>query len=421
MRRSIACLIALAISFSAAGNEGAEPEPETVIIPLDQIWGYNLPGTRDIAGVPLPEPKGIGQTEASFRVQREGYIEQMRQALASKAPTETALAGFVLPGHVDFYTLRRASSELRGDTRLGPPNRAPTKKTHKIDGEMTLVFFSYPASYYVRLKEVELSGGDIKVSYQFEPHSSIETTVHFTLIPLGKLPAGDYRVDFEQIPMDQKYLDAGFAPASPEGLYLVSRPFSFEMWEPTDPEPLPDGATLIPLDQIWAWKMPGTKNVGKLDADKTETGAIYQILASLSKRPKEGEKAGPAFVVEGTGEEALKKAADVLTKREEATPRVAADTDLSLVFYSYSCGQFVHIVSVEKAEKQIRVKYQFVGHPTTNMTSHFTLIPLGELPEGEVEVIIEQTPSIDERGEEQPPFRDLERLVSDSFTFEVHK
>ena len=417
MRRSIAYGIGLA--FVLVGVSSAKAEPDAVTIPLDQIWGYNLPGTRDIAGIPLPEPKGVHETDALFRVQRERNIERMRKSLASKPPTEGAVPAFVLPWQVDFYTLQRVASELSGTTRLGPPNRAPAIKTYAVDDELTLVFFTYSASYYVRLKEVQRSGSEIKVRYQFEPHASVETTVHFALIPLGKLPAGDYRVDFEQIPMDQKYSDAGFALVPHSAVDLVSRPFSFEVWEPTEPEPLAEGATLIPLDAIWAWRTPGTKNVGELDADNTKTGSIYKILSALSKRPKEGEKAGPAFVVEGTGQDALKTAATVLIKTAEAPHRVAADTDLALVFYSYSCGQFVHIVSVEQSDKQIRILYQFVGHATTNMTRHFALIPIGRLPPGEVEVIIEQTASINERGDERPPLRGLERLVCDSFSFEV--
>ncbi|MEX2170300.1 MAG: hypothetical protein WD851_13385 [Pirellulales bacterium] len=417
MRHAIAYGIGL--TFLLAGISSAKAEPEAVTIPLDQIWGYNFPGTRDIAGIPLPEPKGVWETDARFREQREGVIERMRQALVSKPPTQKALPGFVLPRHADFYTLQRASAHLSEDSKLGPPNRAPAKKTYSVDDELTLVFFSYPASYYVRLKEVKRSGREIKVLYQFEPHASVETTVHFALIPLGKLPAGDYRVDFEQIPMDQKYSDAGFALVPHSAVDLVSRPFSFEVWEPAEPEPLSDGATRIPLDQIWAFRMPGTKDVGKLDANKTETGTIYKILMSLGKRPEEGEKAAPAFVVEGTGQDALKTAATVLIKTAEAPHRVAADTDLALVFYSYSCGQFVHIVSVEQSDKQIRILYQFVGHATTNMTRHFALIPIGRLSPGEVEVIIEQTASINERGDERPPLRGLERLVCDSFSFEV--
>ena len=123
---------------------------------------------------------------------------------------------------------------------------------------------------------------------------------------------------------------------------------------------------IIPLDQIWAWKMPGTKNLGTLDAVKTggttEHPIINNIGSVLVRRPIKGEKARPAFVVEGIGKEALQNAQAVFKKGNTAADDMPGDTELSLVFYSYSSGQWVHLVSIEKFERVVTVKYRFVCH-----------------------------------------------------------
>src|SRR5690349_13158600 len=123
------------------------PETESKTIPLDQVWGYNLPGTRDVAGIPFPDhPKGIGQTVAFLAKERAYNIEQIRQALAIKPPEEQAAPGFVLQTELNSRALLAALQPLRGK---------PGFKQDFFEGEFTLVFFSHPLSYFARLRKVE--------------------------------------------------------------------------------------------------------------------------------------------------------------------------------------------------------------------------------------------------------------------------
>jgi hypothetical protein len=94
-----------------------------------------------------------------------------------------------------------------------------------------LVFFSHPSSYYARLRTVERDGNQFTVSYQFEPHLTPESTVHFALIPLGKLPAGEYRVVYRQLPIDEKFAAQGFQPVEPRAAELVAHNFKFTIGE----------------------------------------------------------------------------------------------------------------------------------------------------------------------------------------------
>lgn len=186
----------------------------------------------------------------------------------------------------------------------------------------------------------------------------------------------------------------------------------------------------IPLDQIWGYNLPGTRDIRQLEPARATANLpareairrspVLQIYRALGQRPKRGETAGPAFVVEGRGHEALKNAHAVFTDKEQPRRIFPPSTDLSLVFYAYIGGRYVRIESIEKSANQITVNYQFVSHSTADSTVHFALIPLGDLPEGVIRVKIKQLPSTDERGQ-IVPMRDGRHIVCDSFSFAIQK
>ena len=422
----------LTVSLSVIGY--AE---ESKQIPLDQIWGYNLPGTRDIAGIPLPQtdpnPGVTGRTEAMFRREREQNIEQLRRALASKPPTDRAQPSFVIPRAPDFYALNNASNRIANMMRPRFEGLEIKNGMFRAGETMTLVF-SHPASYYLRLRKVERDANEITVHYEFVPHGSPEVTIHFALIPLGRLPAGEYQVRFKQIPLSQTYREAGFEPIASEAFEIVCRPFSFSMWEPTavEDDPPAKDAKLIPLDQIWAYEMPGTRDIRELEPkldvhDPSSKELFYRsrvpkIARLLTSVPPKGAKAPPAFVVVGTGEEALKMAHAVLTKKErkDAGTSLPKDTELSLVFYTFLFGWHPEIASVEQSPGLIKVKYQFIAPTEPSFgAKRFALIPIGKLSKGHVEVEIKEMPPVDYKGRPVMPKQDSERFVCGSFLFDV--
>jgi hypothetical protein len=81
----------------------------------------------------------------------------------------------------------------------------------------------------------------------------------------------------------------------------------------------------------------------------------------------------------------------------------------------------VRIAAVEHLPEQITVKYQIVAHPETHMTRHFALIPIGRLPEGKVQVQVQQVESSDQFNQRVQPLSDPLQFVSGSFSFEVRK
>ena len=172
-----------------------------VEIPLDQVWGFDLPGTRDVAGLTLPvvdEKVRPGMDHEHYRTGRAYAIEEIRQSLTTKPLSMRSPPGVALSGEADADTLRRIGGRLVGIKKMGRPvGYDPSEfglmqsRPLSPDEPTTLVVFSHPCSYFFRLKRVERDPGVITVQYQFEPHFSPESTVHFALIQLGKLPIGD--------------------------------------------------------------------------------------------------------------------------------------------------------------------------------------------------------------------------------------
>lgn len=194
-----------------------------------------------------------------------------------------------------------------------------------------------------------------------------------------------------------------------------------------------DDPVEIPLKKIWALNIPGTRNVRDLDPPRQRepqseeefirTSLVEQIVHSLSRNhwPKEGEKAGQAFVVVGTGVDALRQATRVLAgeaKRKEAVP---ADKELTLVFYTYNSGRSLRLDEVHRRGNEVAVDYHLEAYEGMLQSfTYFALIPLGKLAPGEVQVTVTRAtdtgPSyLVERFKSVP----AERLVSGSFTFEV--
>lgn len=186
----------------------------------------------------------------------------------------------------------------------------------------------------------------------------------------------------------------------------------------------------IPLDQIWGYQMPGTRDVRELEPARNydqlpslekllSDSLVARVQHALMDRPAEGKQAGPAFVVQGSGKAALTNAARVLTGKEKRVETFPPDTDLTLVFFSYRCGQYVWLDSVERTPNRITIGYRFVTHRTRESTMHFALIPLGKLPKGTIQVEIKQLPPVSIDGDQIPTVPDLQRVVCGSFSFDV--
>ncbi len=196
-------------------------------------------------------------------------------------------------------------------------------------------------------------------------------------------------------------------------------------------------ATEIPLDQIWGYNLPGTRDVRDLEPKRDIRNMTHKeflwgslvnrIAARLEKGPNRGEKADSAFVVVGTDKEALKNADDVFLGRQPRKESFPTDMDLTLVFFSHPSSLDMKIVSVEKSTGQIQVKYQCLSTQPSesrirnleSAVTRFALIPLGRLPAGEVQASIEQLPPVDQQGKPVKLVRDPRTVVCNSASLTV--
>ncbi len=188
-----------------------------------------------------------------------------------------------------------------------------------------------------------------------------------------------------------------------------------------------DNVVQIPLKSILAHGMPGTRDVREL-----EKGAVPpnqraplsdDIGGELEFIPK-GQTTAKGFAVVGTGNAALRNAHAVLVKKQQPRQSFSADAEISVVFFSHSFDQYVHLDNVERRDKTIKIAYRFVPHETKQMTAHFALIPLGKLPVGKYRVDFVRLPL--EQKYVDTGFRSVDsqwnnRVVCLPFSFEIVK
>jgi hypothetical protein len=163
-----------------------------------------------------------------------------------------------------------------------------------------------------------------------------------------------------------------------------------------------EDAVEIPLSEVWGHKIGGTRDIKDLEPEIDssslskneifERSMIQRIRRSLSsyRRSKNKGFAGTAFVVTGTGSEALKNAHAVLVAGHQRAESFSKDSELTLVFYCYESGRYVPLDSITREGNDITVQYHFAAHNTANMSTHFALIPIGKMSPGTVHINIEQ-------------------------------
>jgi len=189
-------------------------QPETVKIPLDQIWAYKMPGTRKIekfAG--LADLKLLGSIFESqvLRAERLKFKDVARPGFAVSGSGQVALRA----AHAVFVKGKTPRAEFS-------PN-----------DQIVIVFFSEPhGGNQVRIEQVERQGDHIEIQYRLEPYFERSLSETFALIPLGKMTVGKYRVEMRQLPREQKFIHWGYQPLDKKwSCEVLCRAFNFIVTE----------------------------------------------------------------------------------------------------------------------------------------------------------------------------------------------
>lgn len=149
--------------------------------------------------------------------------------------------------------------------------------------------------------------------------------------------------------------------------------------------------TEIPLENVWAFRMPSTRDVYAMTRDGYSL-LFDQIRGALSTLPEKGSKAKPSFIVAGDDVAALKAAKEVLADGKPPRTSFRSDEELHVLFSSRLCYAYVHLDSVQRFKSNIEIRDSFVPHEESVMTEHFALIPLGRLPRGKYRIDIIRSP-----------------------------
>lgn len=195
---SVLCIAILA-GASVIAAEPVEPAE----IPLEEIWAYRMPGTKDINELNEPDSK-------------EPFVEKVLLQIRNSWHHRSGMA-VQGEGRVALDNLYRIRTE-----------RLP-RNTVESNSPVSLVIYTRGTKEHVHLESVSRLGDKFTIRYRLEPTHAQETGSTIALIPVGKLEAGIYKVALERLPLEQKYTDRGFREPPREWINNICRSFSFSV------------------------------------------------------------------------------------------------------------------------------------------------------------------------------------------------
>jgi hypothetical protein len=209
------------ISILTAQTLGESSSDKTTAIPLDRIWAYKMPGTRDIKSL----SKNVPADELDMRLLNAALELSYERAERMKFK-DVARPGFAIPGNGRTALHTALAVFIDWGARRNELSSAD---------ELTIAFFSEPISRYaVQIRQVTRKDNVIEIQYELVPDTDRGSHVNFALIPIGKLPVGTYRVELRQLPRDLKpaEIKMGFKTLDEEwSRNFLSKPFSFIVTE----------------------------------------------------------------------------------------------------------------------------------------------------------------------------------------------
>jgi hypothetical protein len=197
------------------------------------------------------------------------------------------------------------------------------------------------------------------------------------------------------------------------GLVGVVVPFSIAIADGQNEQPT---VQIIPLKEIWANRMPDTRDIRELDPVNP---LVLEIEKAIGFPPQ--DKAQRGFAVEGEGLEALRAAHAVFVDNDKKKARdtFPAGSEVSAVFFAHDTHPFVQLHKVERQGNRINVYYRFVFHETEETMRFIAIVPLGKLSSGKYRVDVIRSPMGAGSRLQQVTDEVARRIVCQSFSFTV--
>ncbi len=166
---------------------------EPLEIPRNQIWGYEIPGTR-------PLKFGRWSSTGKHISAESPLVEEIFRSLDIIKYDLSSGPSFVVEG-TGIDALKNAHAICI--------KKRKSENMFSSEKELSAFFFSHPAGRYVRIIDVVRHGKEIVIQYRFEPHLDAGLSSHFALIPLGTLLPGKYEIKIIQLPMETQFQNIG--------------------------------------------------------------------------------------------------------------------------------------------------------------------------------------------------------------------
>jgi hypothetical protein len=385
-----ALLVATAISVaSGAPSLAAEPKSEAVEIPLEEIWALDMPGTQHIRELDSPDDPIVDKV-----LNQISETQEFDHCFVVRGEGSDALDEF-----------------LRVRTDHAHWNRLPANE------QLSLVFFTKPIREDIEIVSVTQRGKRITLRYRYAPPNSAESVPQLAVIPIGEVEVGDfYTVMIERSMADPDHLEAGFEEPPLDRQDDIRMSCVFHAVDgPGGPPPV-EPPVEIPLSEVWAYNMPGTKDINDFGAPRAEDSLVQQVLRQV----RETWNRNSGMVVVGEGRQALE---NIYRKRTEKVEwsEAPAGVPLSLAFYTRGIHEYVHIRTIERQGAKFVIRYALIPNETLMSRPTIALIPIGTLTAGKYSVAIERL-SLDEeyieQGIQEPPLQ-RNKDVCQSFDFVV--
>jgi hypothetical protein len=223
---------------SESNNSGStKSAANTLEVPFDQIWGFNLsPGMHEMSAskkndnprsdpsVP-PTPESVQRAwELSSWVAPEGpLLEPIIRSLKWVPVDRKTDSGFAVSGR-DMGALQAAYDVLISHKSI--------QNTFAQDSEISLIFFASPVGEPLVFDSVTRDGSIIELKYHLVYSQVHDSWPSFAIIPVGKLPSGNYEVRITRLRIEQKMNGAIMPPLGPEWEGRIAcQPFSFTVKE----------------------------------------------------------------------------------------------------------------------------------------------------------------------------------------------
>jgi hypothetical protein len=181
---------AIALAFASFSFAAVAAEPVT--IPVADIWAYRIEGTRDVRDLE-PDQFGEKTKELSSEEKFKLLHASLTQGILDGLRKQDAKA-FVVQG------TGRAALLAAKDAIDGKVPRPLTSSE-----EVSIAFFCSPVALTCQLEDVTRAGNTIDIPYRLTRRGDEWVSAYFALIPLGKLPAGKYEVNFVQKPKPDNF------------------------------------------------------------------------------------------------------------------------------------------------------------------------------------------------------------------------